>query len=215
MTIIDGRRGYFSIATTPGPIPELDGLRGIAILLVLLRHAARPVMEENGSIMPFGDWDIAVPLLNGCPPPHLPFFVFSGFLITHHLLQRSPTKFNIGFLLRYWLRRVLRTFPAYYATLIVLVTGLLPFYRPTVENVATALLQHVLFLQDYFGSVWNPAFWSLGVEEKFYLLCPFALLWLSRFPRARQMAILAALALLPLLLRALTLASQAGTMETL
>lgn len=50
----------------------------------------------------------------------------------------------------------------------------------------------------------------VGVEEKFYLLCPFILIWVGRYPRARQLWILAALACLPAALRALTLASQAG-----
>ena len=89
----------------------------------------------------------------------------------------------------------------------------MPFYHPTVENIAPNVWLHVLHLQDYFGSVWVPAFWSLGVEEKFYLLCPLILLWLGRYPRARQLWILTALSLLPMLLRELTLASQAGALD--
>ena len=164
MTTIDGRRGYFSIAVSPGPIPELDGLRGIAILLVLLRHAARPIFDEHGEILRLGSWDIAVPLLNGWMGVDL-FFVLSGFLIAHHLQSHWPTQFHVGYLQRYWLKRVLRTFPAYYAVLILVGAGLLPFYRPTIE--ASDVFVHALFLQDYFGSTWVPAFWSLGVEEKF------------------------------------------------
>jgi peptidoglycan/LPS O-acetylase OafA/YrhL len=211
MTMANGaaRRGYFSIGRSPGAIPELDGLRGIAILLVLLRHAARPVFDEYGEILPLGNWDLAVPFLNGWMGVDL-FFVLSGFLITHQLLKHWPGEFQIGYLSRYWLKRVLRTFPAYYATLAVVAFGLLPFYRPTVDDFGMHLWQHILFMQDYFGAVWVPAFWSLAVEEKFYLLCPFILLWLGRYPRARQLWILAALATLPTALRALTLASQAG-----
>lgn len=211
MTMINvgKRRGYFSIGTSPGAIPEFDGLRGIAILLVLLRHAARPVFDTHGEILPLGSWDLAVPLLNGWMGVDL-FFVLSGFLITHHLLQHWPGEFQIGYFSRYWLKRVLRTFPAYYATLAVVAFGLLPFYRPSVDEFGTHLWQHVLYLQDYFGSQWVPAFWSLGVEEKFYLLCPFVLLWLGRYPHARQLWILIALASLPTALRALTFASHAG-----
>jgi peptidoglycan/LPS O-acetylase OafA/YrhL len=211
MTVVTAHtpRGYFSVGSRPGALPELDGLRGIAILLVLLRHAARPVFDEHGAILPIGDWDIAVPLLNGWMGVDL-FFVLSGFLITHHLLLHWPGEFRIGFLARYWLKRILRTFPAYYATLFVVAFGLLPFYQPVVADTATQLWQHLLYLQDYFGSEFVPAFWSLGVEEKFYLLCPFVLLWLGRYPRARQLWILVGLALLPMLLRFLALASQAG-----
>jgi peptidoglycan/LPS O-acetylase OafA/YrhL len=215
MAVVTGaaRRNYFLVGASPGAIPELDGLRGLAILLVLLRHAARPIYDDHGEILPLGGWDIAVPLLNGWMGVDL-FFVLSGFLVTHHLLKHWPGRFHIGYLSRYWLKRVLRTFPAYYTTLFVVAFGLLPFYQPTVTDTATALWLHVLYLQDYFGSEWVPAFWSLGVEEKFYLLCPFVLLWLGRYPRARQWWILAALALLPGLLRALTYSSLAdGAME--
>jgi hypothetical protein len=45
-------------------------------------------------------------------------FVPSGFLITHHLLNRWPERFTAGFLLRYWAKRVLRTFPAHYTILL-------------------------------------------------------------------------------------------------
>lgn len=207
---VDRRHGYFSIGASPGTIPELDGLRGIAILLVLLRHAARPIFDEHGEILRLGSWDVAVPLLNGWMGVDL-FFVLSGFLITHHLLKHWPGKFEGGYFGRYWLKRVLRTFPAYYATLIVVAFGLLPFYRPTVDDPGLGFWRHLTHQQDYFGSGWVPAFWSLGVEEKFYLVCPLVLLWLGRYPRARQLWILVALALLPMALRALTLASQAGS----
>lgn len=209
MTPAHPRPGYFAIAARPGAIPELDGLRGIAILLVLLRHAARPIHAEHGGILQVGSWDIAVPLLNGWMGVDL-FFVLSGFLITHHLLMRWPERLGAGFLLRYWLKRVLRTFPAYYATLFIVAAGVLPFYRPQVADLTGEVAHHVIFLQDYLGSELVPAFWSLGVEEKFYLLCPFILWWLGVYPRMRQIRILTALALLPLLLRAMTLALNAG-----
>lgn len=205
MATLDARRGYFTLAAKPGAIPELDGLRGIAIALVVLRHAARPIYDVHGTILQLAGWDFAVPLLNGWMGVDL-FFVLSGFLITHHLLQRWPERLHAKFLFHYWLQRVLRTFPAYYAMLFIVATGALPFYQPEVEAFPSAVVQHVFFLQDYFGSEFMPAFWSLGVEEKFYLLCPFVLIWLRRYPRTRQIWILAMLALLPGLLRTITLA---------
>ena len=203
MTPASSRSGYFSIASRAGAIPELDGLRAIAILLVLLRHAVRPIYEEHGRLLQVGDWDLAVPFLNGWMGVDL-FFVLSGFLITHHLLNRWPERFNSTFLLRYWGKRVLRTFPAFYATLAIVALGIVPFYQPDVSDVRASLVQHLFFLQDYFGSEFVPAFWSLGVEEKFYLTCPFVLLLLARHSRPQQVRILIALAAVPVLLRVTT-----------
>lgn len=212
MPMRPSRGGYLSVGGIAGSIPELDGLRGIAILLVLLRHGARPVYESHGQILALGPWDIAIPLLNGWMGVDL-FFVLSGFLITHHLLNSWPATFDYRFLLRYWSKRVLRTFPAYYATLFIVAAGVLPFYRPEVAHFGRELAHHLVFLQDYLGSQFVAAFWSLGVEEKFYLLCPFVLWWLGRYPQRRQPWILAGLALMPLGLRALTLAATAGGLD--
>jgi peptidoglycan/LPS O-acetylase OafA/YrhL len=191
---------YFSIGRRAGEIPELDGLRGIAILLVLLRHAARPITEERGYVFEIGGWDVSTPLLNGWMGVDL-FFVLSGFLITHHLLKRWPEKVDRSFMSRYWSKRVLRTFPAYYAAVFIALTGLVPLFEPDVEDVRHSLTIHLLFLQDYLGSDLVPAFWSLGVEEKFYLLCPLVLVKLRRHPLLRRIHVLAALAILPVILR--------------
>ena len=75
-------------------------MRGIAILLVLIRHAIHPIYEQHGKLFEIGNWDVAIPLLNGWMGVDL-FFVLSGFLITHHLLHRWPAHFNRAFMLRY------------------------------------------------------------------------------------------------------------------
>ncbi len=195
---------YFSIAKYPGVIPVLDGFRGIAILLVLLRHAARPIFDEHGTILLIGGWELAVPFLNGWMGVDL-FFVLSGFLITHHLLKNWPDRFNWRFVRIYWLKRILRTFPAYYTSVLVVAFSVLPFYQPEISDFGYTIFNHLFFLQDYRGSELVSAFWSLGVEEKFYILCPFVLLWLKRYPQQRQLNILIALALLPMCLRLATL----------
>lgn len=191
---------YCSIGRYPGKIPELDGLRGLAILLVFLRHAAYPIYEDHGEILSVGDWDLAIPLLNGWMGVDL-FFVLSGFLITHHLIRRWPGKFNRSFAGRYWLKRVLRTFPAYYAAVLIALFALVPFFDPDVDDRRSSLTIHFLFLQDYLGSDLVAAFWSLGVEEKFYLLCPAVLLALRNVSTTCRFQILVFLALLPATLR--------------
>ena len=111
----------------------------------------------------------------------------------------------MSFAWRYWSKRILRTFPAFYACVLLVGFGLFPFYQPVITDPANEMLRHFLFLQDYTGSQLVPAFWSLGVEEKFYILSPFILLWLMRYPQRRQIGILVVLALLPVVLRLLTL----------
>jgi peptidoglycan/LPS O-acetylase OafA/YrhL len=202
---------YFSLGRRPGQIPELDGLRGIAIVLVFLRHAAAPVYERHGHILNIGGWDIRIPLMNGWMGVDL-FFVLSGFLITHHLLKRWPDQWTIGFAGRYWSKRILRTFPAYYATVLIALLGIVPAFTPEVRHSGVSLFVHFFFLQDYFGSDLVVAFWSLGVEEKFYLLCPFVLLLLRRRPEPARLLALACLAVLPAVLRVtLTLESVTDT----
>jgi peptidoglycan/LPS O-acetylase OafA/YrhL len=191
---------YLTLGSRPGHIPALDGLRAVAILLVLLRHAARPVIEQHGQLFPIGSWDLAVPLLNGWAGVDL-FFVLSGFLITLHLLKRWPDRWSLSFVGRYWVKRVLRTFPAYFSAVAIAWFGLIPLYEVRVYDTQHALYVHALFLQDYFGSELAPAFWSLGVEEKFYIACPFVLAWVLRQSASWKLIWIVCLATLPLVAR--------------
>lgn len=203
---------YFSLTANVGKIPPLDGLRAVAILLVLMRHATYPVTERYNAIASIGSWDLRVPLLNGWMGVDL-FFVISGFLITHHLLNRWPGRLSIGFMLRYWSKRILRTFPAYYAAVAIAIVGLVPMFDPRVDDLAYTLRVHLAFLQDYLGSNLVPAFWSLGVEEKFYLLCPLVL-WVSRgFALRRKIPFFLVLAVTPAALRWATLADVEAGLE--
>ncbi len=140
-----------------GHMPALDGLRGLAILLVLAHGF--DIIETRGG--PGHGVDLALDF--GWIGVQL-FFVLSGFLITGILLdtQRSPHYFR-----NFWLRRVLRIFPLYYG---VLAIGLALGHA------------HQLWLWMYtsnfaaplgHGDPAFPHFWSLAVEEQFYLLWPF------------------------------------------
>jgi peptidoglycan/LPS O-acetylase OafA/YrhL len=204
MNRLSGNQPYLSIGKKAGEIPELDGLRGIAILLVLLRHAAHPIYDEHGTILSIGSWDLATIFMNGWMGVDL-FFVLSGFLITHHLLKRWPAHFNSTFMLRYWSKRILRTFPAYYAAVLIAVLGLVPLFSPAVDDVGYSLSIHFLFMQDYLGSDLVAAFWSLGVEEKFYLLCPMVLIVLRQREFLQRIGVLIFLAVLPVVFRVITI----------
>jgi peptidoglycan/LPS O-acetylase OafA/YrhL len=146
-------------------IKSLDGIRGIAILLVLTYH-----LLNFGFLFPFFNlgW-MGVDL----------FFVLSGFLITGILLD---TKFQKGFIQSFLLRRALRTLPLYYAVLIGF-SVIAPFLSPVkwfteYQVYFWTHTSNFLFLQKGFF-VPLGHFWSLAIEEQFYLFWPFVVLVLT------------------------------------
>lgn len=180
----------------PGAIPALDTLRAVAILLVLMRHAVRPFWDSGGlSLLPIGNWDLAIPMINGWIGVDL-FFVLSGFLIgTQLLAARARGDRGRYAFRRYILKRALRILPAYYAVLAVAALGLVPFFTVAPEYLGVRVAWHVLMLQDYLPSNIVVVFWSLGVEEKFYLLAPAVVAAVLMLPgRFARYALLVALA---------------------
>jgi len=189
-------------------IPALDGLRGIAILLVI-PHNANIYPDHPGLFLPFAlaanaGW-IGVQL----------FFVLSGYLITGGLLD---TVASPHYLRNFYVRRTLRIFPLYYLTLVVGLL-LLPMLlqsppRTGLELRGAAALG--LFLNNWvqpFGML-VPGFshfWSLAVEEQFYLAWPFVV----RFCSARRLLhICLSLVAIALLSRVLLLAAGAPELTT-
>jgi peptidoglycan/LPS O-acetylase OafA/YrhL len=199
-----------------------DGVRGIAILLVIIYHGVL------ASRFPLGQLGLARPLLlAGWTGVDL-FFALSGFLITALLIREErsesaagrPARFSLG---KFYLRRACRILPAFYAVFLLdaFVLSRAPFPSvglSAVRHSSLGLLPFGTFWTNYwvgygerwFGHGWTfpPAgylvFWSLCVEEHFYLLWPLLLL-LVRSPRARAgMAISVGAALL--LLRCLVVA---------
>ena len=188
---------YLTFDRSIGGIAALDGLRAAAILLVLGRHAVMPFHAEGGMAFDILGWQVATPLVNGWIGVDL-FFVLSGFLISHGIIRRKDN-FRLG---RYVARRALRIVPAYYAMLAVAAAGLIPFYAVAPDMLGVRVLYHVLFLQDYLPSGIVVAFWSLGVEEKFYIAAPFVLLpLLALRRRSLHYAVLGGLVLTPLAFR--------------
>ncbi len=173
-----------------GRVPALDGLRGLAILLVVFHNVG--FEQENGF----------VPLLKVLYFAHaiwwvgvILFFSLSGFLITG-ILARSR---HPGGLSNFWMRRALRIFPLYYAFLTV-VTVVLP-YLVTMPAPFANVVQYRGWYWAYLSnwSNWNPDhcvpalghFWSLAVEEQFYFLWPFVVL---NFPDRTVLRVCVALA---------------------
>ncbi|MEY9103668.1 acyltransferase family protein [Sinorhizobium fredii] len=139
---------------------QLDGLRAVAVSLVLYAH----FFAADGS-----HWGhIGVRL----------FFVLSGFLITRLLLDaRADTRFEAGTALgSFYARRALRIFPPYFAVLgFVWLIGL--------EHSKEVLAWHALYLSNFWYALqneWTPWVlchtWSLSIEEQFYIVWPLVVL---------------------------------------
>ncbi|MEY3398673.1 MAG: hypothetical protein RL220_1267, partial [Bacteroidota bacterium] len=159
-------------------IRQLDGLRFIAVLMVVLAHWVQPIMDSTALKQ--------VPLAFGVKL----FFVLSGYLITDILLKQRErlAMGNISIkqvLARFYARRSLRIFPLYYAAVAVAVISglqyseeLLPWLLTYSTNIYMGI--HETYLGEY------THFWSLAVEEQFYLVWPWFILllpsaWLKYF----------------------------------
>jgi peptidoglycan/LPS O-acetylase OafA/YrhL len=157
--------------------PELDGLRGLAILLVIAFHSAEMFSARGGvMIVP------AMAARAGWLGVQL-FFVLSGFLITHNLLKSRGAP---NFLSAFFARRVLRIFPLYYLMLLMFLVVLPLIAARPLEILKTYNSQIWIwvFLSNWHtpsgrAAYWFPHFWSLAVEEQFYLVWPFVILILG------------------------------------
>lgn len=160
-------------------VSELDGMRGLAILLVLIYHVLRlnPVPMQGAifnGLLRFAEMGWA-----GVDV----FFVLSGFLITSILLR---TKKQPGYFKKFYARRILRIFPLYYTT-ITLIFIAMPLISPEQTEITRATWPwYYLYLQNW-GNALNliptifaiGATWSLAIEEQFYLFWPSVVYWLE------------------------------------
>ncbi len=162
--------------------PDVEGLRAIAILAVVGYHAGLP-------FLPGGFVGVDV------------FFVISGFLITGLLVAEISSTGRIS-LARFWARRARRLLPA--ATLVLGVVALASFVMiPALDHasvgldiVASALyvanMRYAVQATDYLASDSAPSpvlhFWSLGVEEQFYVVWPLLILGLLALEVRRRTA---------------------------
>lgn len=146
-------------STKPPYAPHLDGLRAIAVAAVAYAHW-------------LPQWQFGVPFGAGV---HL-FFVLSGFLITRILLGLRDAPGRPSAVGRFYVRRALRLFPAFYVVLacawvadIPLASATWPWHAAYVSNAFIAWRGE---WQGHFSH-----FWSLAVEEQFYLVWPWVVVW--------------------------------------
>jgi peptidoglycan/LPS O-acetylase OafA/YrhL len=192
---------------TTARVPEWDGIRGLAILLVVFYHyiygavpkAAGGAAGLVRAVFPLS-WS-GVDL----------FFVLSGFLIGGILMKQygAENYFKI-----FYVRRVCRIIPLYFAWLILFLVLAWAVGSPNSIEWRSVIFDreiphfqrwgYFLFLQNFFtaktglfGSPWLAPTWSLAVEEQFYLLMPLVL-WFTR-PNKRLPVLITLIVLVPLL----------------
>ena len=149
---------------------QLDGLRAVAVLGVMYTH----YLPESYWLWDiyWGSWGVKF------------FFVLSGFLITQILLRNrqdveSDRANAWGVLRQFYMRRLLRIFPLYYAVLLIA-------FSFDISGIRESFLWHALYLSNiYFGlqNAFQGALghlWSLSVEEQFYLAWPWLVLFTPR-----------------------------------
>ena len=157
--------------------PALDGLRGVAVLMVLSFHFLH--IDGEGGV---AERTLLAASRSGWAGVDL-FFVLSGFLITGILLDARGAP---GYFGAFYARRVLRIFPLYYAYLAVLflVVPLLSSLdvKPGTQGWLWTYLGNVLFAREggFEASPYTGHFWSLAVEEQFYLAWPLVVWVLPR-----------------------------------
>ena len=178
---------YFRFKVIPTQNPWLDVLRAFAVLLVIFRHGEfyKPEKFTN----PVLEWDPVHNLfMNGWIGVDL-FFLLSGYLIAQSLSKLRSNNNQILFG-RYMFKRILRIVPNYYAILFLTASGFFPLYFFPEENLNFRVFYHLLFMQDYMPADINVVFWSLGVEEKFYLIAPILIMVLYGLKNWRKAFIL-------------------------
>lgn len=162
-------------------IAELDGLRGLAVFMVLLWHFVGAMIDQGlgyyarllYALTIFGRTGVDL------------FFVLSGFLITGILLDKRQS--SATFLRHFYFRRFLRIVPSYLLLVTIFWAVVALGFRNEAFNDDTPLWQHLTFTQNWWmaeNNRWGPSAisvtWSVAIEEQFYIVFPLIVLFIPR-----------------------------------
>jgi len=167
-------------SSLPSHIPALDGIRGLAVLLVFYCHTT--LIDPGGAL---GKLFVSSSRISWAGVDL--FFVLSGFLITGILFDAKGKDFYFR---NFYARRTVRIFPLYYAFLLVALV-LLPIVTPAsladvyLHEFPTQKVWYWLYLSNFYQA-FHPTHhlvfvsWSLAIEEQFYLCWPLVVFLCSR-----------------------------------
>ena len=182
-------------------IKSLDGLRAIAIIMVLLSHSIRTMpkaISGNFFYQFISNPDLGVRI----------FFVISGYLITKLLIAEKERTGSIN-IKHFYIRRFFRIFPVFYLYILVILVLKYAFFPDIIQSYSDAVpaalyiwnYKH-LFIKTYGHANWIFGhLWSLSMEEQFYLLWPFvfSLLYIKTSVSKFTKIVLVAMIIMPFL----------------
>ena len=157
--------GFF----VPGYIPQFDGLRGVAVLMVLIGHSGFLERLPHAGMLEYARFSVDS------------YFVLSGFLITGILLDSKGSE---HYFRNFYARRAVRIWPLYYLVLFLVFVVeplFVPAMRPTVASIWPAFafyVQNLVYHDAY--PLGLAATWSLAVEEQFYITWPLLIFLLKK-----------------------------------
>jgi peptidoglycan/LPS O-acetylase OafA/YrhL len=174
--------------TSSRHIPALDGVRGLAVLIVFVYHYGGGAQSSNLVLRLLGNFIHA-----GWCGVTL-FFLLSGFLISGILWDGKAAP---GWWRRFYWHRTLRIFPLYYAALLIVLLSAVRIGNGRVALshlwIFALYLQNIPQLSLWTVDTGSPLvlshFWSLAVEEQFYLLWPFLLMRARTLSQARRLCV--------------------------
>ncbi|HZK70345.1 MAG TPA: acyltransferase [Clostridia bacterium] len=151
----------------------LNGLRAIAAISVLIGH-----------VTSFTHFDFNLPRVSIGFDGVTLFFTISGFLITYLLLQERSQMHTVN-IKKFYFRRILRIWPIYY--LVILISLLLAFFDKNISDIYSCTLAYYIFFAANIPMILHTGisiivhYWSIGVEEQFYLFWP----WVVKLVRTK------------------------------
>lgn len=172
-------------ASNPPRLASLDGMRGVAIAIVMLGHTSG---SEGGlpwatQLVRFLPASVGVQI----------FFTISGFIITHLLIREHAETGHLT-LSAFWIRRAMRILPP---LIVMLATLTLMSHAGWIQVSSQSQWASVFFFRNHVPGGWfNGHIWSLSVEEQFYLCWPLFMAWFLGRRRVSGLGSLIALAVL-------------------